>query len=631
MRTIVARYCGAGKYNGVGNRYDTLRNAMKPVGSPDISSEAVERQLERILGSKPFRTSERMSRFLKFAVEQSVEGRAGDLKETVLGVEVFDREASYDSRADPVVRVEARRLRDKLREYYEGEGVQDAVIIELPKGGYAPAFRNRLPAGRGAVGWRAFALVAVAACCVGLIYEVRIAAPGRGGQASDLASVAVLPFVDMSPNKDQGYFCDGLTEELIHALTKIEGLRVPARTSVFQLRGADLRKIASQLHVGTVLEGSLRKDGNRLRVTAQLVRISDNSHLWSETYDREAGAIFSIQDDISRAIVDKLRIQLAGGANQPLIKSSTENSEAYNLYLRGRDALNRFTPDAANRAAGFFQQTIEKDGNYAQPYAGLADSYTEIAFFGTLAPREAYPKAIQAAMKAIQLDDNLAEAHVALATPKMAYEWDWVAAEREYKRALALNPNDANARRQYGLQLMYQGRFQEAIAEMRRSLDLDPLSARTSRELSTVFFHARVYDQAINQGRKTLEIDPSHLRAYQTLGRAYLQKGMYTEAIAALTKWRDVSGSSFLGYAYAVSGRKKEAMEIIEELKQTGRSLGVAMIYSGLGDKDHAFEWLEKAYKDHVYLLTLKVNPESDPLRSDPRFDSLLRRIGLAN
>ena len=571
-----------------------------------------------------------MSRFLKFAVEQSVEGRGGDLKETVLGVEVFDRETCYDSRADPVVRVEARRLRDKLREYYESEGVEDAVIIELPKGGYAPAFRSRLPAGRAAVRWRAFALVAAAACFVGLIYELRFAAPGRSGQQSDLASVAVLPFIDLSPSKDQGYFCDGLTEELIHALTKIEGLRVPARTSVFQLRGADLREIARQLHVGTVLEGSLRKDGNRLRVTAQLVRISDNSHLWSETYDREAGAVFSIQDDISRAIVDKLRVQLAGGANRPLVKSSTENSEAYNLYLRGRDALNRFTPDAANRSAGFFQQTIDKDGNYAQAYAGLADSYSEIAFFGTLAPRVAYPKAIQAAMKALQLDENLAEAHVALATPKMAYEWDWAMAEREYKRALALNPNDANARRQYGIQLMYQGRFREAIAEMRRSLDLDPLSARTSRELSTVFFHARVYDQAIEQGRKTLDLDPNYVRAYHTLGRAYLQKGMYTEAIAALTKWPDV-GTGFLGYAYAVSGRRTEAMEIIEKQKEKGRSESVAMIYAGLGDKDRAFEWLEKAYKDHLYLLTLKVNPESDPLRSDPRFDALLRRIGLAN
>jgi serine/threonine-protein kinase len=604
---------------------------MKAVRTPDISSEAIELQLERILGSKPFRTSGRMSRFLKFAVEEFVEGRAGDLKETVLGVEVFDRDTSYDSRADPVVRVEARRLRDKLREYYEGEGVEDRVIIEFPKGGYAPAFRSRLAPSRAPARWPGFALVAVAACCLGLIYEVKFAAPGRSSQQSDLSSVAVLPFIDMSPNKDQGYFCDGLTEELIHALTKVEGLRVPARTSVFQLRGADLRKIASQLQVGTVLEGSLRKDGNRIRVTAQLVRVSDNSHLWSETYDRDAGSIFSIQDEISRAIVNKLRVQLAGGTDRRLVKSSTENSEAYNLYLRGRDSLNRFTRGTAESAVGFFEQAIEKDPKYAQAYAGLADSYTEMAFFGALSPKAAYPKAILAATKALQLDDVLAEAHVALATPKMTYEWDWASAEREYKRALELNPNDANARRQYGLQLLYQGKFQESIREMRRSQDLDPLSARTSRDLSAVLYHARLYDQAIEECHKTLSLDPSYVRAYHTLGRAYLQKGMYTQAIAALTKLPDAAGAGFLGYANAVSGRRTEAMEILKKLKEKDRSTGVAIIYAGLGDKDRAFEWLEKAYEDHAYLLTLKVNPESDPLRSDPRFDSLLRRMGLAN
>jgi serine/threonine-protein kinase len=590
------------------------------------ASEEVESELEKILASRIFATSERMGRFLRFGVKQALMGKSGEIKEYVVGMAVFDRPESYDQRADPVVRVEARRLRSKLREYYQVEGAADPVVIEFPVGGYVPVFSRRPLAASTARPltwtWRRIGLVAALAiaACAALLTAPKWTASSR-------YSVAVLPFVDLTPSHDQGYVCDGLTDELIATLSRIDGLRVPARTSVFQLRAADLRTIEERLRVTTALEGSVQKEGERLRITVQLIRLSDNSHLWSETYDSVGKGLFAIEDEISRSVMSRLGVTSKG---RLMARQRTTDVGTHNLYLRGRQALYEATPAATVRANNLFQQALMRDSNYAEALAGLADSYSKLVVFGQQRGREAYPKAIAAAERAIALQESLPEAHRALANARLEYAWDWAASDWEHRRTLELNPNDAVAHEEYGWQLMYQGRFDAAIREGLRAQELDPLSPRVSRSLATTYYHARRYDDAIAQCRRALQLDPGFIRAYHTLARAYTQKSMFDEAVAASHRWATPAGA-FLGYTYAVSGRRKEAEQIIERLKQAGAaaSFSLATVYAGLGDRDHALQCLEEAYASGEFLLTVKVNPEFDVLRSDPRFPALLKKIGL--
>ena len=455
-------------------------------------------------------------------------------------------------------------------------------------------------------------------------------------------SVAVLPFEDLSPNKDQEYFCDGLADELINRLTNIESLRVPARTSAFSFKGKglDIREIGEKLEVENVLEGSVRKEEKKLRITVQLVNVKDGSPLWSEKYERDEVGIFALQDEISLAVVDKLKLKLLGGEREKLMKRHTENLEAYNLYLKGRYFSNRRTEEDVVKGIEYFRQAIENDPTYALAYAGLADAFTILGAFGLRRPKEVFPKAKAEAKKALEIDDMLAEAHASLGFIIKSYDWDWLAAEREFKRALELNPNSTTTHHSYGIYLSHiMGRFDEAITEFKRAQELDPLSFIINATIGTTLTRARRYDEAIEQLRKTIEMDPNFLMAHVWLGIAYCQKEMWEEGIAEYQKAVTMAGDmtlalGCLGLAYGLSGQTDEALKVLNRLNELSKEkyvppLHKAWIYMGLGEKDKAFEHLEKSYLERDPMMDTLTGPFYDSLRSDPRFTALLKKMGL--
>jgi TolB-like protein/Tfp pilus assembly protein PilF/class 3 adenylate cyclase len=482
------------------------------------------------------------------------------------------------------------------------------------------------------------ALLALAAIVAGIAMLSRYRA--RSTLAAPEKSIAVLPFVDLSQAKDQEYFCDGISEEILDALAKVEGLRVVARTSSFAFKGknADVSEIAQKLNVGNVLEGSLRREGDRVRVAVQLVNARDGFHLWSETFEHELQGVFAVQDEITRAVVDALKIKLAVAL--PVHKKP--NTEAYDLYLKGRYFLNRKNEADARRAIDYFQQALAKDPNDAPAYAGLADSYSSFVFpLGVVTPREAMPKAKEAAQRALAIDNALGEAHASLAYIAFFYDWDWAAAERGFKRALELNPNNADTHHWYSHFLMGQGRIEESLIQSKRALELSPFDILFNIHLGWHYLNARQYDQALDQIEKTVEMDKNFAQTYPWLGLILEQKGRYAEAIAAFQKAIKLfpGGSSIaeaeLAHTYAVSGNREEAQKIIAELQQLAKSkyvssFQIAAIYAGLDEKDQAFAWLEKAYEERSDgLVNLKAEQRFDSLRSDPRFKDLARRIGL--
>jgi TolB-like protein/Flp pilus assembly protein TadD len=615
--------------------------------SAGIDAEVVRAQVERILLSRPFAQAGRASRPLRFSVEEALQGRGDQIKEYVLGVEVFDKGEAFDPRLDPAVRVEVHRLRTKLDKYYAEAGRNDSILIEFPKGSYTPVIRHRTTAGgtgKGTRRWKLLLLLASALVAAGMVY---LATQGRtrktgGTEGKELSSIAVLPFSDLSPEKDQDYFCEGITEELTNALAKVEGLRVVSRTSAFQFKGkaSDIRKIGEQLNVGALLEGSVRRAGNKLRVTAQLVKVSDGYHLWSGTYDRETGDVFAIQEEISRAIVNALQVRLSAEPNRRLLEGHTENLHAYNLYLQGRYHWNRRTEAGLRKGIEYFEQAIAEEQNYAAAHAGLADSYALLASYGVAPPKQAMPKAKAAALETLRIDDTFAQAHATLGFVLSFYDWDWVAAEREYQRAIELNPGNATAHQWYSGYLRAVGRLDQALREMKRAQELDPLSLAAGRDMGRIFRSMRQYDRAIDQYRKVLELDPNFPSVYLHLGMAYEQKGMYRQAVAAFEKARSLPGGNplilgALGHGYAVSGNRREAERLLKQLNDLSTRrytspISTVLIYIGLGERDRAFEWLDRAYEDHDPWLTwLAVDPIFDTLRPDPRFGILLRKVGL--
>ena len=453
-------------------------------------------------------------------------------------------------------------------------------------------------------------------------------------------SIAVLPFVDLSQARDQEYFCDGISEEILDALAKVEGLRVVARTSSFAFKGknADVSEIAQKLNVGNVLEGSLRREGNRIRVAVQLVNARDGFHMWSQTFERELQGVFAVQDEITRAVVDALKIKLAVA----LPAHKKPNTETYDLILKGRYFLNRQTEADVKKSIDYFQQALAKDPNDALAYAGLSSAYSSLTFpLGVAVPREAMSKAKEAALHALAIDNAVGEAHASLAYLTFFYDWDWPAAEKEFKQAIELNPNNADTHHWYSHFLMGQGRIEESLIQSKRALELSPFDILFHIHLSWHYLNARQYDLALDQIEKTVEMDKNFAQTYPWLGLILEQKGRYPEAIAAFQKAIKLfpGGSSVaeaeLAHTYAVSGNREEAQKIIAELQQLAKSkyvssFQIAAIYAGLGEKDQAFAWLEKAYGERSDgLVNLKAEQRFDSLRSDPRFQDLARRIGL--
>jgi serine/threonine protein kinase/Tfp pilus assembly protein PilF len=463
------------------------------------------------------------------------------------------------------------------------------------------------------------------------------------GETEQKKSVAVLPFADLSPGKDQEYFCDGLAEELINSLTKISDLRVVARTSAFSFREKDLdvREIGRKLDVETILEGSVRKAGNRVRITAQLINVADGYHAWSEKYDRDMEDIFAIQDEISLAIVDNLKVKILGREKVKLVKRYTDNLEAYKLYLKGRYFWNKRYEIGVKKGLEYFQRAIEKDKNYALAYSGLADCYLILSWYGGIPQEEAYQKAMEAAMKALEIDDMLGEAHTSIACIKLLADWDWTSSDKEFKRAIELNPNYTTAHHWRSFNLFFRARFDEAIEEMKQALELDPFSLIINCDLGWVYYYSRQYDHAIEALQKTLEMDPNYVSAHSFLGRVYLQKAMYKEALAEFKKEKEPSKGwmqnveTLFAIAYLKMGQIKEAKQILDDMIARAKQeyvspYYIALLSFSLSENDLGFEWLDKAYKerDH-WLLYLKVEPLFDSIRSDPKFTKLLKNIGL--
>jgi serine/threonine-protein kinase len=459
-------------------------------------------------------------------------------------------------------------------------------------------------------------------------------------KAPNITSIAVLPLEDKSPNKDREDFCDGLVEELIRRLTNIESLRVPAKTSsfFFKGKGSSIQEIGKALNVNIILGGTLQKAGNKLRINVHLVNVVDGYTIWSEKYERDEEDIFALQDDISLAIVDNLKIKLLGEERAKLVKRHTENPEAYNLYVKGRFFWNKRTEEGFQKALEYFQQAIEKDPNYALAYSGIADCHILIGWYYYLPPKNEFPKAKAAAEKALEIDEGLAEAHTSLGGINLFYYWDWLTAEREFKRAIELKPGYSTAHFWYSVYLSAMGRHDEAIAEAKRAVEFDPLSLMINTNLGCEFYFARQFDKALVQHQKTKDLDPNFLPIHIWSTLAYAAKGMYDQAIIEAKKAIDLSGGrniELLGFIYSLSGKRNEAKRVLEDLFKISEqkyvsSYRVAVIYMGLGERDKAFEWLEKAYEERDNQMNyLKVEPMLDSLRKDPRFNALLMKMNL--
>jgi eukaryotic-like serine/threonine-protein kinase len=465
------------------------------------------------------------------------------------------------------------------------------------------------------------------------------------GRGESIDSVAVLPFVNVSADPKTEYLSDGITESVINNLSQLRSLRVMARSTVFRYKGkeADPQKVGQDLHVGAVLTGRLQERGDTLVIQTELVDVSKGTQLWGAQYNRRAADLLAVQEDISREISEKLRLRLTGEEKTRLAKRPTTNREAYQLYLQGRYWWNKRNPEALQKGLQYFQQAVEKDPGYALAYVGVADSYNLLSSFAyeAMRPREARPKAKAAALKALELDPALGEAHVALAQVVANYDWDFPGAETEYKRAIELNPGYPSAHDFYAIHLMAMGRQEEAIAEARRALELDPLSLVIRHRLARALRYAHRYDEGIAEERKTLELDPNFYIAHVVLGAMLLEKEQKEEALAEFQKALEVSQGSFLalawmGYAQAMTGNRAEATKTLERLTELSKQRYIpayylAFVYAGLGQKDQAFGQLERAYQERSdFLLFLKGTEAMASLRSDPRFADLLRRIGLS-
>jgi TolB-like protein/Tfp pilus assembly protein PilF len=465
----------------------------------------------------------------------------------------------------------------------------------------------------------------------------------RTGGGETIDSVAVLPFVNGSADPNTEYLSDGITESLINSLSTLPHLKVMSRDSAFMYKGkdTDARTIGQALGVRAVFKGRVMLRGDTLEISAELVDARDDSHIWGQQYSRKSSDIFALQGELAKEITAMLRMRLTGDDDKRMAKSYTANPEAYQDYLKGRYWSNKRNKEGFNKGIEYFQQAIEKDPAYALAYSGLADSYSLLSDYGLVAPKESYAKAKEAALKALEIDDTLGEAHASLAVTKAFYDWDWSGGEREFQRAIELNPAYAAAHQWYGQSLWQTGRLEEAIAEYKRAVKLDPLSLIINRNLGLAFYLARQYDQAIEQFQKTLEMDPNLVMAHLDLGVAYIQKSMYKEAIAECEKELVVSPGnpyalSGLGYAYAVAGRRAEAQKVLDKLNELSKQRYVparfmAIIYGKLGEKGKAFELLKESYDDRSLDIGpgIKMDPTFDPLRSDPRFQDLLRRMNL--
>ena len=452
--------------------------------------------------------------------------------------------------------------------------------------------------------------------------------------------LAVLPLENLSGKQEQDYISDGLTEELITQLSRLEPdhLAVIARTSSMQYKGTKKKvdEIGRELRVDYVLEGGMRHEGDRIRVSAQLIRVRDQTHLWAQTYERHLRDILELQSDIAHAVADEIQLQLTPQRRTQLASSRALDPDVYVAYLRGRYFWNQRGTEGLRKAIAHFELAVQKDRAFAPAYVGLADCYNLLSMNDVAPPDEAFPKAREAALKALALDDTLGAAHTSLGYTRFRFDWAWDEAEREFRRAIALDPGYATAHHWYGEFLAALGRFEEGLAELHRAVELDPLSLIINADLGWFLDNAGLSDRALQQLRRTIDLEPNFAPAHLYLGQVYERKGLYAQATAAYQRSADLSRSrsrpAALGHLYAISGNRAEATKIIDELLQQPHPspVAIAIVYTGLGDLDRAFEWLERGYRERSdWLIYLPSYPFYDPLRGDPRFKDLLRRMKL--
>lgn len=638
--------------------------AERQSGAPGRAE--IRSQLCKILSSQTFRSAEGQRAFLRFAVEETIAGRGELLKEYTIGTEAFGRGESFDPRLDPIVRTQARKLRARLSKYFETEGALDALRIELPKGSYAPSFhaaavpatdvsstlpavsnnvRESVAARSGAqfqMRWKAavitLAILGVVVSGSAALYVLR---PALG---SERPSIAVMPFVNIGSDNSDEFLSDGLTGELIDSLSRVPGLQVVVRTSAFRFKGkrVDVRRTGQELGVATVLEGSVRKSGNRLRVTVQLNNAADGYRLWSGNYERESKDAAEIEQEISQAIAGALTVRFATASGQESRRAAphraSPNPSAYRDYLKGRYAWNKLSLDSLRAATAYFEESIREDPTYAPAYIALADSYVMAPQVAAASPAEVLSKIKGAASKALELDPSLGEPHFDLAVAA-EYEYDWRTAENEFTKGLQLEPGSAVGHLWYAKLLGLMGRKDEVLVQRRIAAELDPVSPYALQAVGGYFSVVGRYDDAISQFRSALALEPGFGLTHQGLGVAYILKGMQKEGIEELELAQKLMPGpgrlALLGYGYGYSGRTAEARHILADLLRQAKrqplpALAIAQVYIGLGNKDRAFEWLEKAIDQRDLDATLQWDSLYEPLRSDSRYLELLRRMKLA-
>jgi len=587
-----------------------------PIRPAPVAEKSVDKapgqQLERVLTSVTFRQVDRLKRFLNFIVTESLGGRGDQLKEYVIGVQVFDKDSSFDPRADPIVRVQARRLRARLVRYYREEGATDALVIELPKGGYAPVFKNRETTGS--------------------------ARRSLGTTLAGQNTIAVQLLADHSPGHDLAYFCDGLQQEMIHSLAKFETLRVLAVQPGAPAIGFG-HEYAGQ--VAMLLTGGVRQSGDLVRVTVHLVDTPSASYLWSESIDVALGDVFAAQESVAAAVVHKLEPRLLDAGQRRGTRRPAENLAARNLYLQGRYHLNQRTDEGLQKALEFFEKAIVEDAQFALAHSGLADAHSLLAHYGVRAPTLAWATAASSAAAAVMLDGNCAEGRTSLAHVKATQDWDWHGAEREFQIAIGLDPRYATAHHWYATScLVPLGRLDEALDEMRIAQSLDPVSSIVARDVAMMYAYRRDYEAALEQCDHTIELNPHFSPAYWTLGVIQEQRRDLDEAIAAFQRAIDLSPNSprmhaALARTLALSGRKPDALASLRKVDAIARQRYVspmefAAVRFALDQPELGFRALSKACEDRAFdVLALKVDPRFEPLRDEPRLKAILRDVGL--
>ena len=635
-------------------------------------AEAIRSELETILASKTFRAARGQRKFLAYAVQAALDGTAHVLKEYVIATEALGREASFDPRLDPIVRIEARKLRARLAKYYETEGSGDLLRIEFRKGSYVPSFHELAqlaeepmraeraepapiapnseepsvpPAFIHRFRFRSqtvFTFLAIVSLIAAGILVFRLST-GRFSQAilaANDASIAVLPLTNLSDNSEE-FLSDGLTDEIINSLRQVPGLRVVGRTSAFRFKAKtlDMKAIDQKLHVGAVLVGTVSKSENRLRITVQLNDAANGYHLWSGNYERDSANLGAIAPEIASAVINVLGVGILRSSSRNSIQSAQfPNNEAHEDYLRGLYFRNRYTVDGLHRAIEYFKRAIAEDPSFARAYAGLADCYAMARPVAATPPLEVISKIKAAATKALELDATLGEPHIDLAV-SAEYEFDWGTAEKEFKKGLELSPGDANGHLWYAWYLALVGRKADVLQQRSIAASLDPVSPYAVESVGGYYSVVGHYDAAIEQFRNALALEPDFGLALQGLGLTYLLEKTCGSAIEELRLANESMPGprrlGHLGYAYAVCGRPSDARRILSGFLKDYRqdaipAFAIAEIYLGLGEKDRAFPWFEKAIDERDLDMTLKWDPRFDSLRSDPRFSLLLRRMKLS-